>query len=176
MLNIEDNRVVPDPHTLIVPAFKHIWDNDKTKHKDKALKLFAYIYFKNDLKSDYRKSLSGKDLEVQIKKDLFEDEKYKIPKYVEKAEEIYVNLQMTKSMKLLLSAESAIEQITKYFNEFKVDSIKEKKDEIVTKVMNNLNKVDTLVNNVQLAKKRVSDELMSAKSNKRQLGEFEMPD
>ena len=56
---ISDNKILPTPETLLIKEFENIWNRDKTKTKDIALKELAYIYFISDYKSIYNNYLDN---------------------------------------------------------------------------------------------------------------------
>lgn len=179
MLTIDEhNNVIPEPSTLMIKEFGDIWKKDKSKNKETALKYFAFIYFKYDLKSKYRNSYSGTDLDKMIKIDLFKDSKFKLSSEVHKAGIIFNNLQITKSLKLLLSAEGVLEQITNYFDNFDINEVEDVKDkaDIILKVMRNLKEIDEVTSKIEVAKKRIEADLYAnTQSTKRKLSNWELP-
>ncbi len=179
MLILNENNTVTILHEmLLIPAYKKIWDSDKDVNKVTALSYFSYIYFKHDLKSKYRNNYSGDELEEKIKIDLFENKKIKLPEYIKDAEAKYIELQSSKALKMLLSAESALEQITSYFDNFKITDIKiDDRADSINKLMRNLKEVDDVTEKIEAAKKRIESELfVNNQSKKRKLGKFEIPD
>lgn len=45
LFQVEGNKVLPHPQTLLISPFKDLWEDDETEKKDKALEQFAYIEF-----------------------------------------------------------------------------------------------------------------------------------
>ena len=78
---------------------------------------------------------------------------------------------------MLLAAESALEQITKYFLEFKIDSIEEdRKADAINKLKNNLKDIDEVVSRIEAAKDRIAKEEESKKlSGVKVLSSRELP-
>jgi hypothetical protein len=173
----ENNIVTPDPEILIIPAFKEIWDKDKTKDKINALQTLAYIYFKYDLKSRYRNSYQGKELDERIKEDLFGSKTFKFTNDISGAEKIYDSLQTSKSLKLLLAAESAMDQITNYFSNFDLENIEEAdRPDVINKLMRNLKEVDEVSSKLETAKKKIEEDLLAKiHSTRRKLSKWEIP-
>lgn len=176
MLQLNNNIVEVMPETLVIPAFKLIWDKDVSDNKEKALKLLTFIYQVNDIKSAYKSAYSGKELRLRVSTDLGLTLKTVNAKMILSAEEIYKGLQKTKSLKLAEAAESIIEQITIYFNEFTLENVEDSaKPDMVDKIMKNIEKVDIVTLKLETAKKRIEAELLGKGKGGRQLGKRELP-
>jgi hypothetical protein len=177
MFNLINNTVIIQPEILLIPEFKILWDLDKDINKVNCYKQFTYIYFTEDFNSPYKKSYSGKELEDKVIKDIFEGKEFKISKEILAAKEKYIELKTTATMKLLNSAEKAMKEITKYFNDFNVeDLIGDKKHIAINNTIKNLKELDDLTLKLQSTKKRIEKELEAEKmSGKRTLGKRELP-
>ena len=169
--------IINEPQILMIKEFHKLWVKDKTKNKSKANKEFAYIYFKNDFKSPYRNAYASEELPTKLMEDLNMPSDWKITSLMRDAEEKYIELQTTKSLKVLLAAEQALEQITQYFNNFKVDEVaNDKKAEAISKLMGNLKNIDDVVGRLESAKDRVAKDLTTQKlSGTKQLTSRELP-
>lgn len=156
-----NNIILKDKSLLLIKEFKKIWNDDSSKTKDKALKEFAYIYLKNDFKSSYRNAYSKDEISDKLKTALSLPINWKPTKDIIQAEEVYNNLQTTKSLKALMAAEIALEQVTKYFTEFDITKFKEEnvKAEAVKKLMANIKDIDEVTGKLEAAKKRLEREL-----------------
>ena len=53
LFDYKDYKVVIHPDSIAIPAFKAVWERDKTKAKHRATQELSYIYFVNDFKSPY---------------------------------------------------------------------------------------------------------------------------
>ncbi|MCP4255530.1 MAG: hypothetical protein GY775_19415 [Candidatus Scalindua sp.] len=178
MFDLENNTVViQDKAILLVKEFKAIWNRDKTKTKTTATKEFAYIYFKTDFKSPYRNAYSQEELVDFLKKDLSLSEKWKPCKLIKDAEEKYTDLQTTKELKALIAAETALEQIVKYFNDFKIEKIsEEKKAAAIKSMMDNIKNMDEVTSKLSAAKERTAKALTTKKlSGNKRLHKRELP-
>ena len=166
MFDIDQNNniIIKEPVVLMIKEFKEIWDKDTTKNKIEANKIFAYIYLKNDFKSSYRNAYTEVELPKVLIKDLQLPKDWKTTTLIEEAEKKYVDLQTTKSLRVLLAAERALEQIVEYFDDFKVASIQEdKKADAISKLKNNIKDIDEIVGRLENAKEKVAKELQSKK-------------
>ena len=75
---VEDKVVKPTEETLLIYPFSEIWERDKSKGKELALKEFAYIEFSVSLlSSNPYKGYSDKVRHEVLCRDLFNDESWK---------------------------------------------------------------------------------------------------
>lgn len=172
----KNNIVVPKAEILLVKEFKNLWKRDKTEKKEKALNEFAYIYFKHDFKSTYKSSYTEEEIEVELKRDIFNKVNWKADKLVIEAEEKYKKLQITKSLAFLDAAEKALSEIKKYFNDFNLEGLdKKNKHTAVKNMMSNLKEVEEVTLKLFNTRKRVELEQITNKLSSRQLGDREIP-
>lgn len=180
MLNIDKKKVItPDPETLMVKGFKDIWDKDKSENKEHALKVFAYIYFKYNPKSPYRKSSVGEDLQERLVHDIIQKKTWTIPKYVKVAEQIYEESMNSVAMKLVNAGLVAAEGVASDLEEFRTtlstmsDPIK--KMEATSKYLDVLTKIDGVVFKLTAAQRKAEEDFISEKSRKKAITQFEKP-
>jgi TusA-related sulfurtransferase len=163
-IDTNNNVIIKQPVLLLLEEFKSIWDKDTSNNKAFANKQFAYLYLKNDFKSPYRNAYSNDEIEKVLKKDLGFENTWKPTKELISAEKKYSDLQTTKSLKVLIAAESALEEITKYFNEFKLNDLDiEDRADAVSKLMKNMQSIDDVVGKLEAAKDKVARELETKK-------------
>jgi len=177
-IDINNNVIIREPGVLLISDFKKIWDSDKSKHKDEALKIFAYIYFKCDFKSPYRNTKTKEELPGVLIEDLKLPKDFKETKEILLAEEKYVDLQTTKSLKMILAAEKALDQVTKYFENFDISKVKEEDDKAtsISKLMGNLKQVDEVAMKLETVKDKIAKELETKKlSGTKVLSSRELP-
>jgi hypothetical protein len=116
LFEIDSNYILKiDPIAYTLIPFKTLWDRDKSKNKDIAKRELAYIYFKNDFKSDFYSEPDEDKRAVEVKKHVFGDMKWEPDKFVLDAEEFYRNKQATISSKLLEGAIIYTGKIDKFF-------------------------------------------------------------
>jgi len=166
-------NVKVNPEFLLIKEFKKL----EEKYKEQTAKYFAYIYFKNDFKSPYRSSYEEPELSNIIKKDIIENMQWEPDNVIIKAEKKYNELQETKTLKTLLSAEKALLQVRKYFDEFNLEDVEEDKKHIAVKnLMTNLKEVDDVVAKIESARTRVEKELTTKTlTGKKVLRKRELP-
>jgi hypothetical protein len=119
LFELTNNYPIISTEALLIPAFKKIWDRDKTKGKDVATKELAYIYFTNDYKSIYASFPQEIKIE-EVNKHLFGKE-YTPDPLVKEAIEVFNRLQDTFNMRFLISAKGAAEKTMKYFDNIDYD-------------------------------------------------------
>jgi hypothetical protein len=176
-IDTNNNVIIKEPIILAIKQFKEIWDSDKSKNKSKAYKDLSYLYLRYDFKSPYRNAYTSKELPEVLKRDLDLDSTWEESDILKEAGKKYLDLQTTKSLKVLMAAESALEQITSYFNDFDITVLPEdKKAEAIRKLMSNMKSIDEIVAKLESAKDRVSKELHVSKlSGTKVLGSRELP-
>ena len=114
IFDLKDNKIVIRTDVLNIPEFKAIWKRDKNRNKERAFKELGYIYYLLDFNSPYSKypeSLRKKKLiESYMEKGWKED------KLIQTAKALFVELQTTRSTKLLNSALYASDKLSDYFD------------------------------------------------------------
>lgn len=114
ILDFEDGRVIIKPEAIAISYFKKLWDNDKTKTKDKANDDITFIWFTTNFKSPY----FDYDLDERfdlVKQQILKDPSYKPSKDVLEARDMYEKGFNTPSIKLVESANTVIFKLDNYF-------------------------------------------------------------
>jgi len=110
VFDIVGGEVVLTPEGLAVPAFKRLWDNDKSKDKKTALDEIKYVVFLVDpIKSPY-KDIDELIKESTIRADIFKDSGWEPNQDVIDAVEKFTELRYTTTLKVLRAAKTAVEQ------------------------------------------------------------------
>ena len=115
LFNITNDRVILDPEKLVIPAFKKIWDDDKTKGKTHATRVLTYIYFYVDFLSPYAIYPAYERKKILLDEFLKGDIKTANSKQVQEAISKYKEFQETPSMRLLEAAKVACGKLSDYF-------------------------------------------------------------
>lgn len=124
IFKIEGRIVQPTIEILLISPFKEIWENDKSKNKDEALKDFAYIEFMcSPKRSNPYFGYDENVKEEKIKQEIYKDVKYKISPLVIKAVDKYKEFleDASLTMSYFMSAKCAAEKIKKFFNTFDIN-------------------------------------------------------
>ena len=114
LFDINDKIVFPYAETLMVSPFKEIWERDKSKGKEVALKEFAYMEFVASMrKTNPYKGYSEKEKPQKIMKDLFKDAKWQpdnlVQQGIAKVKEFQMEASVTYSY--FLAVKESVEKI-----------------------------------------------------------------
>jgi hypothetical protein len=105
IFELENNIVTFAPQALLLKPFKVLWDRDKGKGKKKALDELSFIFYMEDVRSDFYDIVDEDERRVEVLKFLTElPSTYKPDKEVLEALEEYAKLSEGMSVKLLKDA------------------------------------------------------------------------
>ena len=117
LLEISNHLAIPSPYALIIKEFKKLFNRDKSKGKEKAVKELAYIYFKCNHNSPYS-IYDEEEKEIKIKESIFgKESKWKPDADVKAACDRYIKLLDTHSIRLLKSARKSVKKLERYFDD-----------------------------------------------------------
>ena len=127
-----DYKLQIDPAAYMLGPFKKLWDRDKSKTKDKALKELAYVFYSCDYKSPYFGNTSPEERDIEVKRHVFNDETATVDNLVVEAQEFYKERQKTFSLVLLEDAMTGIGKLSKYLKDinFYENEINERTGEV----------------------------------------------
>lgn len=120
LFELKNNKVVFNPVYLMIPEFKELWEQDKSKDKSEALMYFTYIYFLVDYKSPYN-NYPEEIKKVNVNKDFMGKEDYKQPQILVKAVSKYSELQDNYAIRILNNSRNSLENIVILINELHQD-------------------------------------------------------
>lgn len=176
LFDIDRNRIVPDPNILAIPAMKKIWNRDKSKEKETALKELSYIVFMYDFHSPYR-DLLQRDKEKTIIQDVF-GESWKPDEIIVNAIKVYKKLQVTPSMRLLETSRNSIDKLSDYFDKIDFNATDDWGKPLYTAqdLVRNVKEVGNIVKSLVNLEKQVKLELeeQSVRGDN-EIGYFENP-
>ena len=160
LFDIKNDQIVLNPDSLAIPAFRTIWDNDKTKGKSRATQVISYIYYMSDFQSPYAIYPEKKRKEI-LRDEFIKDDKWKAGKEVDEAIKAYRGFQETHTMRLMRAARSAADQLSIYFEEI---DFKEKDDNgrpvyTAKDVAINLEKVGKIVESLDKLEEKIKKEI-----------------
>lgn len=113
LFNFKDLKVNIEPEALLLAPFATIWDRDKSEGKDVAMMEFSYVWFMQDLKSDFFSTTDKDERSTQVKKVLINIPKgWKPDKKVKDAEEFYRKHSNTISSNLLRDSRASLAKIS----------------------------------------------------------------
>lgn len=180
IFDIVGGEVVLTPEGLAIPAFKKIWDKDRSKDKKTALNEIKYVVFLVDpIKSPY-KDIDELTKESIVRADIFEDSSWEPSQDVLNAIEKFTELRLTTTLKVLRSAKMAVEQLSSYFREvnFKDKDASGRPLYPINDLAANLGRVGNIVKSLNIledaAKKEMNED--SKVRGGTEIGYFEDPD
>jgi hypothetical protein len=118
LFQIENDIVVPNIETLMLPYFKEIWERDKTSKKGMAMKIFCYVEFMcSPKKSNPYHGYQENIRKEKIVKDIFKTE-WEPDELVLKACELYTEFfeNASPSLRFLASAIKASDSLIEFLN------------------------------------------------------------
>lgn len=169
---IYNKEVRPKPNTLLIPPFKDIWERDKSKEKEKAIKELSYIEFMTSVgNSNPYHGYPDKIRHEVVIIDLFgKDSKWK-PDNLVKAAMTKLHefqLQASPSYSYYLAAKNAVEKIKGFYDS--VDFTEKTKSGMplykpaeITRALNDTEKV---IQNLIALKKKVDEEILESAKTK----------
>jgi hypothetical protein len=159
-----NNKLVIQPEALAIPAYKTIWDRDKTKNKDVAIKELTYIWFRCSLdKYNPYKQFYGEERNKRILEDVMFDG-WKPDKQVAEAVIQFEKNNYTMGSKLINSALAGCNKLISYFQDVDL-TIMNDNGTLVHKasdLMKNLSTVGKVLEGLkELEKQQHDDEITS---------------
>jgi hypothetical protein len=162
LFDFKDYKVVISPDAVAIPAFKTIWERDKTKEKHKATQELSYIYFVNDFKSPYS-IYPEEDRRAKVLSDFIKNPDWVMDAELKIAEEEYNEFQKTYSMRFLESARGLADKLTAYFDEvdFHATDERGKPTYSATDAVRNLKEVGNVIESLDKVEEKVKKEIDS---------------
>lgn len=109
-----------------IPCFRRVWDADKPD-KEHATKVISYIVLMNKWDSPYVQSMDEDSRELKLKKEIFDDENYKLTVEELICEDEYKTLLNTRALQMLNNMRLKLDSVSKYYKESLDDTLDEKK-------------------------------------------------
>jgi hypothetical protein len=114
IFDILNGEVIITAEALAIPAFKSLWDADKSKSKDKAKDEIRYVAFLCDHTKSPYKDFPEYEKEDIIRKDIFKDSDWMPNERVKSACEAYLRMHETPVTRLLKASKSAVDKLAVY--------------------------------------------------------------
>lgn len=179
IFDILNGEVIITAEALAIPAFKSIWDADKSKSKGRATDEIKYVAFLCDNSKSPYKDFPEYDKEKIIRKDVFGDDNYVIEERVKSACEAYLKMVETPVTRLLKASKSAVDKLAVYLESVDFDKLDSNgKPYSARDVVFNLGNIGNLVKSLNLleeAARREQSENSKVQGNT-EIGYFEDPD
>jgi hypothetical protein len=168
LFELKNNKLVFAPVALSIAPYKKLYDNDSSKHKEKATAELAAIYYFIDYKSDFSNILeeNAKLHEIiSILPDLGKD--WKPYQEWNDAVDYYKKMQETPSLKLISSARNGLAKIEKFFNAIDLQAVdKSGKPKYSAKqLLDTINQVPKAIESMNMLEEQIKKEI-EQKNNK----------
>jgi hypothetical protein len=159
LFDIVNNEIVVSSTVLAVPQIKAIWDRDRSKSKERAMKEIKYVAFMCSYKSPY-KDMSEEDRKMILKRDIMKDTDWEPDEKVAEAIEIYKKMQETPLTRFLDVNLRNIDKITNFLEKMSFEG----KDEIKSiKMLDSMikanEKAGSMIKSIISLKKQVQAEM-----------------
>lgn len=151
LFDVIGGKVVIHEDALGIPSFRTIWDNDRDKKH--ATDILSYIVLQNKWNSPYVQSITD-DVErsKRLKLQLFKDINYKLTPEEQIAENEFILLQTTPTLKMLENIRLKLDSISRYYRDSLGEELDERKIKdllagigSVGKVLETIEKLETTV-------------------------------
>ena len=123
IFDILNGEVIITPEALAIPAFKSIWDADKTKSKGKATDEIRYVAFLCDYSKSPYKDFPEYDKEKIIRQDIFKGTDWQPSELVKSACDSYLKMVETPVIRLLRASKSAVDKLAVYLESVDFDKV-----------------------------------------------------
>jgi len=112
IFEIENNNVTYAPQALLLKPFKELWERDKSKSKGRAKDELAYIWYMEDVRSDFYDIVDEDERRTEVLKFLTElPPSYKEDAAIKTAKKEYKRLSEGMAVKLLKDAMIMIQKM-----------------------------------------------------------------
>lgn len=172
LFQIEDNAVVPYPEVLLIQPFKSIWNRDRSKSKEKALRDFTYIEFMTSAKASNPYSQTPRDMRHKsILKNLEFPSTWKVDEKIREGMHYIEEEQRKTSSAYLyyLSAVNAADKMTRFFNNVDISEVNPKTLNPIYKpkdITNTLMDTEKVLSNLDNLRKKIEAELFETVKTK----------
>ena len=154
LLDFKNYELVIKPETLAIRNIKFIWDRDKSKTKNKAIRELSFIYFVYDPRSDYTYLTQLEDRQAKVAEELGLGSDFKPDKRLEDAIESYKDSTNTVSSGLLDDTKYTINKIRQFLRETDIDDV-----DTADKIVRALDKIPNLVKQLIKTQQIVNEEI-----------------
>lgn len=160
LFDIVDGNVVINAEELAIPAFKKIYDSDKSKTKDEAFKKISFIIFMYKWDSPYMSTIGEMERERIIKQELFNDEKWKPDVLVTEAIKRYKEFQHTFSLQFLENNMIGAKKLMDYYELVNWDDMDKNGKPVFSSrdLAANLEKAGAILRSLDMLKEKVRKE------------------
>ena len=126
LIEIINYQIQVAPELLYIPAFRKIWNKDRSKHKDTALNTFGYIYWIYDPRSDYNYIIDEDERRKVVIEEQGLPSNFKVDNDIMEAINCYKKHCITSSFLLLQDTRATIDNMRKILRSIDFENMEEK--------------------------------------------------
>lgn len=112
LFNLNNYKVEIEPEVLLLAPFAVLWNRDKTAHKKVAFNEIAYVWFMQDVKSDFFAIVNADERCREVSKVIDLPKGWTPDKAVKDAEEFYKKASESLTYRLLQDSRSGLEKLS----------------------------------------------------------------
>ena len=161
LLNFEDFEVKVSPEAMLVKPIRMLYNQDRSKQKEKFFQQMSYLFFYTDPRSTYAYLIEDEERRKAIIEQEGLPEDYKPSPLLEEAIEIYKKHTITTSQKLLEAAMKAADKVAKFLEDVDLteEDDKGRPKYQVGSITTALKQVEGIVSSLQALQKKVEQEV-----------------
>jgi hypothetical protein len=165
LFEMKNWKLTVQEQTWALGPFKKLLDKDNTQEKERATKEIAFIWFFCDTRSDYQYITDLEIREKELKKDLRLPSAWKITSDIQDAIDFYNERTQTISSQILKDSYYTANQLSKKMKELVENDDTVLNGATISKLIDGLNKMPTVIKALQETEKAVLKELEQKKQN-----------
>lgn len=161
ILEYQNYEVVPTEEAFLIKPIRDLYNDDKSKTKEKFMQQMSILYFMVDPRSTYNYILSDEDRFQAILEQEGLPKNYKIDKKLQSAMEIYRKHTVTSSFLLLQDMKIAIEKVRQFLRDVDLTAVDDKGKPLYTinNVTSAIKQIPQLAKDVVEAEKTITKEI-----------------
>lgn len=161
LLKYENYQVTPSEELFLIKPMRQLYNEDRSKTKEKFMQQMSYIYFMFDPRSPYMDIVDEDSRRDAVCEQEGLEKGFKPSENLKKAIDIYKELTTTTSMKLLESMRVAIGKISEFLRKVDLYAVDEKGRPTYTvdKIVSASDKIPQLAKRLQETEKLVANEI-----------------
>ena len=161
LLNFDDFEVKVSPEAMLVKPIRMLYNQDRSKQKEKFFQQMSYLFFFADPRSTYSYLIKDEERRKAIIEQEGLPEDYKPSALLEEAIEIYKKHTITTSQKLLEAAMKAADKVAKFLEDVDLteEDDKGRPKYQVGSITTALKQVEGIVSSLQTLQKKVEQEV-----------------
>lgn len=163
LFKLEGYNLTISEEAYILKPFRDLWKRDKSKNKERALQELAYIYFMEDVRSDYQVYIDKEDRSSQIKEGEGLPESWQPDKLVKAAQEFYASFK-TESALLLEDIRVAITKLREFIKTIDLNATDDRGKPIYTlnTYTATIKQIPELITSLDEAERTIAKEAVSS--------------